>query len=968
MFHPNHPTLATLANTLDAWNPYFAQIGITSDLLAQAVSEIPFPSLSDLYHSCYRLNQFLLLPPIVRKNLQPSSEIRQFSNTWQLVCLSAQPDHLINSICTSNQTNLFDDLEASFFLYLVASGHLPEIMSRLNKDTHHYLRQTFAEKKDNNGSNLCHYAAWSGSVKTLEWVNNQFQHLMLCSNNNNATIVHHAAYSGSIEALKWINHHYPHLFTEESKTDLPIAKYAVLAHSLEILQWLDDKHPHLLKQKFSDQEITIAYIATLIHSLEILKWIDSKHPALVKHIANDGSSIAHIASLANSLKVLQWINDTHPDLIQQTNKNSLTIAHFAISSDSLEILQWINSTHPNLIQQTNKDSLTIAHFAISINSLQTLQWLDNTHPHLIETTTNDGATIAYYAAKAKSLAILRWLDDKYPHLIQQTAHNGTTIAYNAITVGSLKVLQWISDNHPSLINKISNNGFTIAHSAALNGFPEILQWIHNNYPHLLKQKSKQHVTIVHSAAKSSTAMTYLITEHPQLTKSLWIKDRNGNNPDAFAIKAKANPLPSQILHNLLEQAVLKIINAHDEKALTLISTFKTQTLKIIVTPDKFEDSILSKLTQSTLLEKCLGPMFSNIKPLLELQAYNTHEKPFTVTLLNNLIIQAKKIKSSKSQLFSPKSSQFIKTLTQFQKSVQTKNIEEEQLLDSKKITTLLVIIDDYQRAESNQHTKEVDKMLMHKLLATKTLSDMRQKPQITTDDNIIPENFEKHIAVALDDLSELVDGPILKNDVKQNATLVFRGIKHIIDHKDKILAHVEATPGVLYFLDKNKELPLHTDHSGFNTNSTHGNTQAYGLMLEHLVTNFLGAYYTAKRAGYLNGFLEKLSYGYCLEGRVRDTFQWVVINLSEIKSMDKLMEKYVKEYFAYEEVMNQKSEEELTDLDYATQFIASRHSGMPCVPHDTYASNGIITAEGIRKYMEDILNFEPEKKQSYNLA
>ena len=27
---------------------------------------------------------------------------------------------------------------------------------------------------------------------------------------------------------------------------------------------------------------------------------------------------------------------------------------------------------------------------------------------------------------------------------------------------------------------------------------------------------------------------------------------------------------------------------------------------------------------------------------------------------------------------------------------------------------------------------------------------------------------------------------------------------------------LKATPGVLYFLDENEKLPLHTDHAGFN--------------------------------------------------------------------------------------------------------------------------------------------------------
>ena len=823
------------------------------------------------------------------------------------------------------------------------------------------------EKKAHNGTTVAHYAAKANSLTILRWLDDKYSHLIRQASNNGVTIVNDAVYANSLEVLQWIDNKYPDLIQQIIENGTTIAHTAALADSLKVLKWLDNVHPHLIKKK-AHNGTTVAHFAAKANSLTILRWLDDKYPHLIQQVTNNGETIAYVAVLADSLEILKWIDSLYPDLIKKKARDNTTIAYVAAKKKSLRILQWINTKHPHLIQQVANNGVTIAYNMALAGSLTMLQWVVDKFPHLLEKTTDNGTSIAHCAALAGSLEILQWLNFKHPHLIKQTTNNGRTIAYDAAQVGSLKILQWINDNYPSLISKILDDGFTIAHKAASKGSLEILQWIDHNYPHLLKQKTKEHVTIVHSAVKSSIIITYLITEHPQLTSSLWIKDCKGENPDAKASKVGAKLLPSKILHNLLKQAVLKIISAHDKKALTLISAFKDQTFKIIITPNAFEDNILSKITQSALLEKCLGPIFFSIEPFIEFQSYDVHEKPFTGALLNNLLIYAKKTESSKSRLFWPKSSQFIKTLSQFQRRIRKKGMAEDQPLDSKGITTLLVIIDDHQRSEPNQHTKKIDKMLMQKLLATKTLSDMHQKPQVTAGENIAPENFEKHMALALDDLSGLVDGPMLKDDVKRNATLVFHGIKHIIEHKDKILAHVEATPGVLYFLDENEKLPLHTDHAGFNANSTHGNIQAYELMLEHLVTNFLGAYYTAKRAGYLNDFLEKLSYGYCLEGRIRDTFQWVIVNLSEVKSMDKLMEKYIKDYLAYEEVMNRKSEEELTDLDYATQFIVSRHSGMPCVPHKTYASDGIVTAEGVRKYMEDILSFEPEKKQNCILS
>ena len=100
--------------------------------------------------------------------------------------------------------------------------------------------------------------------------------------------------------------------------------------------------------------------------------------------------------------------------------------------------------------------------------------------------------------------------------------------------------------------------------------------------------------------------------------------------------------------------------------------------------------------------------------------------------------------------------------------------------------------------------------------------------------------------------------------------------------------------------------------------------------------------------------------GFCLEGKVRDTFEWA-IQLSEIKSVHDCMKGYWGDYMSYQMVMCGQNEESLT-LESATTFIAERHEGMYCKPDKDYAPQGILTKPIIKKYLEEMLAQEDKKK------
>ena len=985
MLHYNRIELKNLSNTISDWKQHFAELDISEELLRSAFPQ-SLPNLHDLYTACFKMYH----------SKQEWNHKPKFKQSWQLICLSSHLEKLINDFSALQKILEleYDNLDIRPLHYLIVSGYFPKIVGRLSLDSEFApLLQQQAYETVNNGENIAHYAAWSGSFSTLQWVNIDYPDLMQTQTDDGWNIAHFAASTGSSKTLQWIHDNYRELMRAKNKSDQNIAHLIANSGSLEallwvhnnypdlvqakvsqggniahcaanfgffaILQWIHNNYPDLMQAQTTTSGWNIAHCAAYSDSLEALLWVHSNYPDLVQAKTDKGENIAHCAAWGSSFAILQWVHNNYPDFMLTQYDGGWNIAHCAAWIGSSKTLQWIHNNYRELMRAKNKSDQNIAHLVLYSNSLKAFLWVRSNYPDLIQAKASGSANIAHCAAWFGSFAILPWIRNNYPDFMQIQTESGWNIAHfaaNSNSGGSLEAFLWVHSNYPELAQAKTGRGENIAHCAAWAGSSAILQWIHNNYPDLMQTQTNDGYNITHYASLSGCPeiISFLINELPNLTAKFWTVNEYGD-----------------ILRPILVGAVHKVISCElshqdiNNKTLTLLSAFKQEVITLITTSNEFEEELLVKINNSSKFKQIWGNAFLNIQPLLTLKAIDTSNDILSYSLFEQCVNLAKAAANStqnSSWFNSAKSSDFIRTLIQLYSKIKERqpNISgnaHSEPLDQDTITTLSVIIDDYQRCSRllvHQHTHRVENVLMYALLKTKTLKELNPKPKIEKGKNIDSSNYREHLEAIDKDLNDICAIPnALNEDVKQNAKLVVDGVKHLIEKKDNIIKHVIDHFGVLYYLDNEEKLPIHTDHTDFKLegNGKDIDTEEYTKILDRIIENFIGAYYMAKETGHLRDLFGKLSYGFCLEGRIRDTFTWVVKNLSEIKNIDALMEKYLTEYLAYNKVMHGKLQAELEVSSDATEFIASRHQGMFCIPDSNYAPEGIITTEGIRKYI-----------------
>lgn len=269
----------------------------------------------------------------------------------------------------------------------------------------------------------------------------------------------------------------------------------------------------------------------------------------------------------------------------------------------------------------------------------------------------------------------------------------------------------------------------------------------------------------------------------------------------------------------------------------------------------------------------------------------------------------------------------------------------DELLSEKQILCLQRIVNDYQINILGKHNL-IDNLMTSQLMASTTLNQLNPKHEITQGLNIDVNSFPAH----LDNLKIRIASLPLNIDTKNTLhNVMLPGIETIINDEQTIVNHVRDHHGTLYYL--NEKLPLHTDH----TSST--DPEEYRLTLRRLLINFFGAAEIAYNKGYLNLFCEKISFGYCFEGRVMDVFAWIT-TLSDVVSFHDTMEKYFqKEYLPYAEIMTDSPPDQVVDIvlaDPIVDFIMARHKNAACLCDATYAPAGKVTPAGVKKYLENI--------------
>ena len=261
------------------------------------------------------------------------------------------------------------------------------------------------------------------------------------------------------------------------------------------------------------------------------------------------------------------------------------------------------------------------------------------------------------------------------------------------------------------------------------------------------------------------------------------------------------------------------------------------------------------------------------------------------------------------------------------------------------VIVLNLLLDDHQR-QPNQDTKEIDDLLVEKLLITTTIKNLRPQPIKGRD--FSPGTFLTIHFLAVEEMFHRL--PLSDDTRRIIQAVILPGIKHLLIHEEKIVNHMAEQYGVLYYLDEREQLPMHTDHVDFQ------DVASYRVLLRRLKENLFGAFYVCREAGKAIEFFEHLSTGYCLEGRIRELLAWAA-KLSEIKPLSEFMNERINEYRAYSAYFLGQTEQEYACIPLACEFILKRFREFPCQPDPLYAPQGEVTEVGVVRFLEEVLAY-----------
>jgi len=538
---------------------------------------------------------------------------------------------------------------------------------------------------------------------------------------------------------------------------------------------------------------------------------------------------------------------------------------------------------------------------------------------------------------------------------QSHMNNYKSTIHDAACYGTVALMKFLIAKpycmNPHAYANTFAHGVTTLHAAATGGNIEVMQFLINTYHFDPRKKDSDGKTALHYLAKCGNAIGFsdFLLRYPLLSAACWIKDSNGDTPNDSG--SGMNPRPIQ----LLQQHFLRITQAIAQgqevaaNACLLLEAFTDQWKNYLLkNAEILNIQGLREHTTTFSSHKKIAKIFSSIQEMLELNAIDTANKPFTYSDFENLLNFAKKIsekeRSFSSYFFSSRPEGLLHVLKTCLGNI-TNDKDDELSADI--VRTIYVIINDYERVFAGRESKALDDIIIQKLLMAPSIASLRPKATITGERVIDESNYAIHLSYMEQKFSEL---PVSSEIKRITNEIIFPGLRHLMEHSEDIIMHITQNFGALYYLVPEK-LPLHTDHVPDQNPVKVRNT------LRRLLQNIIGAFYCCEAAAQLPEYFNKLNSGYCLEGRVRDTLEWAM-TFSEIKSINEFMQNVIDDYSAYYKVMGQVSDENLGRIEPALNFIMQRYRNFPCKQDTTYAPESIIEQRYVRLYLADVLAYD----------
>lgn len=443
---------------------------------------------------------------------------------------------------------------------------------------------------DNQGNTIGDYAAWSGNVKALEYIEKQATTLLDQANYSQSSIALFAALSGNPDVLEWLKNKRPTLLKSVTLSLMNIGNYAALSGNPAMLTWVKEFDQSLFKRiknlftighfaaisgntealdwvkKYdselltcsSNNQTTIGHLAAKSGHVEALEWVRKNYPETLTQISKPYKfTIAHYAAMSGNPLALEWVQEYYPQFLTQLSNKKFTIAHSAVRARGTETLKWIKKHYPTMLNQTSQSGENIAHHAASEGRVDILKWIRTNKPALLTQIANKGLNVAHCIVKSGNVAAFRWAKNTYyPDFLEQEDEDELTILHRAAKSGLIDALEWAKNNNSALLNTQDRDGNTIALWAAHYGQIKILDWIKANCPHLLTKTNNYKQTIAHAAALTDHKKVIEWIKNNNYTDLLTRKDSEGNTfahyaADKKTIKIltwfKINPMPNLLV-------------------------------------------------------------------------------------------------------------------------------------------------------------------------------------------------------------------------------------------------------------------------------------------------------------------------------------------------------------------------------------------------------------------------------------
>src|SRR3990167_3431949 len=166
----------------------------------------------------------------------------------------------------------------------------------------------------------------------------------------------------------------------------------------------------------------------------------------------------------------------------------------------------------------------------------------------------------------------------------QTDNRGVFPVHYVACSGNPVILAWVLTHDKDALTRKTNDGLTAVHYAAWSGNPAILAWVLTHDKDALTRRTYDGLTAVYFAAWSGNPaiLQHLLHEYPQLTKKAWIRNQDGDFPNAFA-PVSMTPKPYQILDEALLEATNRVID-HVAKPndLILLASFQDEWRALLI--------------------------------------------------------------------------------------------------------------------------------------------------------------------------------------------------------------------------------------------------------------------------------------------------------------------------------------------------------------------------------------------------